>query len=646
MTDREGLRSEYFETLKSYLKRKRESDLEEAYIIGRAAEVQGIGVLDIANWHQQALVDILKNENASDSSDIVKMASLVVNECLAPYEMAYRGFWEANQKLQKVNELLKQHTDELERANEELRAVEAALESESERLAVTLQSIGDGVITTNNSGRITLINKVAEGLTGWDKDDARDRPIEEVFNIVDEKTREKRVNPASRAISSHMTISPVNHTILISKDGIERHIGDSGAPIQNSRGETMGAVLVFRDLTREIKMEEEIAKVGRLDSIGVLAGGLAHDFNNILTVIEGNISLAKVNRKDDQGYDRFLQKAEMAAERARELTKLLLIFSKGGEPIKKVMFIEDLIRDTTKLGLAGSSVRPVFSIPPDLRPVEGDEGQLNQALMNIIVNAKEAMVDGGLLEVTAGNTDEADGNETTVGTKYVWISLKDNGPGMLQDDLSKVFDPYFSKRAKGRGLGLSIVSSIVKRHGGKVKATSVIGTGTTFTIYLPASEKMPVLVVTPVELVQGSGKVLWMDDEDAIRDLATIMLSSLGYEPSVAQDGKEAIMMYEEAIADGHPYSAVILDLTIPGGMGGRETIKRLIEIDKKIKAIVCSGYSNDETISKFREHGFAGSLPKPFKMHDLERILNEVTNLRVDRQVLDQDRTSTADRD
>jgi PAS domain S-box-containing protein len=627
VTGSEGLRNQYLETLKSYLKRRRESDLEEAYAIGRSAEVQGLGVLDIANWHQMALAEILKKENASDSSEIVKLASLVVNECLAPYEMAYRGFWEANQKLQKVNELLKQHTDEVEGANEELRAVEIALESESERLAVTLQSIGDGVISTDISGRITLINKVAEGLTGWNKDEAEDRPIEEVFNIVDEKTRERRVNPALRAISSRMTISPVNHTILISRDGIERHIGDSGAPIRNSRGETIGAVLVFRDLTREIKMEEEIAKVGRLDSIGVLAGGIAHDFNNILTVIEGNISLAKVGRKDDQGFDQLLQNAEIAAERARELTKLLLIFSKGGEPIKKVMFIEDLIRDTTKLGLAGSSVRPVFSISPDLRPVEGDEGQLNQALMNIVVNAKEAMADGGVLEVAAGNTDKADGGEPTIGTEYVWISLKDNGPGMLQDDLSKVFDPYFSKKAKGRGLGLSIVNSIVKKHGGSVKATSVAGTGTTFTIYLPASERMPFIVESPAELVHGSGKVLWMDDEDAIRDLANIMLSSLGYEPSVAKDGKEAIEMYREAIAEGNPFSVVILDLTIPGGMGGRETIKRLLEIDKNITAIVCSGYSNDETISKFREHGFAGSLPKPFKMHDLERILNEVAS-------------------
>lgn len=622
----EDLRERYYETLKSYLARQRESDLEEAYSIGRSAEVMGLGVLDIANWHRLALLKAFKEEWASNGLVVVERASQVINECLAPFEMAYRGFWEANEKLQQANELLKMHTIELESSNVELLDVEKALESESERLSVTLQSIGDGVISTDITEKIILINGVAQQLTGWSKKEAIKRPVQDIFNVVDAKTHEKRKGPDQKAIHADKAVSYSNGTLLISKDGTERRIKDSSAPILNSKGEKIGTVLVFRDLTKEIKMEDDLAKVGRLESIGVLAGGLAHDLNNILTVIEGNLSLAKAREGGDHELVRLLEKAEEASERARELAKLLLVFSKGGEPIKKVVFIADLIRDTTKLGLSGSNVRPEFSIPSDLWSVEGDEEQLKQAVINLVVNARESMLGGGVLEVNAGNADVTDGSDPISHAPRIWISFTDHGSGISPENLPKIFDLYFTNQSKGRGLGLSIVSSIVDKHGGTISVRSVVDVGSTFTIELPASKKAPKAVVEAhIGSKSVSGKVMWMDDEDGIRELAELMLTSLGYEAVVAKDGEEVLALYRTALSEGHPFDAVILDLTIPGGMGGRETIKRLLEMDKGVKAIVCSGYSNDETVSQHKEHGFKGSLPKPFKMTDLERMLREI---------------------
>jgi two-component system cell cycle sensor histidine kinase/response regulator CckA len=503
------------------------------------------------------------------------------------------------------------------------RAAEELLLAEREKLSVTLQSIGDGVISTDLDGRITFINDVARELTGSRMNDDIGNPIQEVFQIVDKETRKSLTNPIEKAIELNRITGLEPHTILISKNGREIDIQDSCSPIRDHSGNTMGAVLVFRDVTHE--KEEELLEGERFESLGLLAGGIAHDFNNILTIITGNISNLKDRVKDDRIVYNCLEEVEKASERGERLSNSLLTFSKGGKPIKKVISPMKLIMESTKLALSGSNVRVTFSIPSDLWPIEVDEDQLRQAIINLVINAKDAMPRGGDIEIEAGNINRAEGMARRIGGPCIRISVKDHGIGIQKENLDKIFVPFFTTKIKGRGLGLPIVNSVVKKHDGIIEVSSKVGVGTTFTIYLPSSNLVPEIITQkPSEIITGYGRILWMDDEEAIRELAVILLSSLGYEATVTRSGEETIERYREALREGRPFKKVILDLTIPGGMGGRETIKHLQEMDEDVHAIVCSGYSNDETLSEFRELGFAGALSKPFKTSDLATILAE----------------------
>ena len=507
------------------------------------------------------------------------------------------------------------------------RRAEKALANEKERLAVTLRSIGDGVITTDRSGNIALINKVAEGLTGWTQGEAIDKPLSEVFQIINEKTRVCCENPVEKVLETGGIVGLANHTALIAKDGTERSIADSGAPIRDKESNIVGVVLVFRDITEKKKMEDELIKVRKLESVGILAGGIAHDFNNLLTGILGNVSLAKSYAKKDEQIFRTLDNAEKASLQARDLTRQLLTFSKGGAPIKSTASIAELLRDSADFAVRGSTVKCEFSFPDDLWTVEVDSGQISQVINNLIINADQAMPEGGIIEVSAENiaisTKDAlpldEGN-------YVRISIKDQGIGISKEHLKKIFDPYFSTKQKGSGLGLATSYSIVKRHRGYITLKSEITIGTTFNIYLSASQKDTTVKKDEKKVpLIGKGKILVMDDVEVVKRAADLALKNMGYEVELAEDGSKAIALYKKAKESGNPFDAVILDLTIPGGMGGKEAIKKLLEIDPKAKAIVSSGYSNDPVMADFRKHGFVGFLPKPFKLEELHDVLVEV---------------------
>jgi CheY-like chemotaxis protein len=372
-------------------------------------------------------------------------------------------------------------------------------------------------------------------------------------------------------------------------------------------------------------MEEELLRVEKLESIGILAGGIAHDFNNILTAILANIALAKMHPNAvDQSFER-LVKAEKAALRAKDLTQQLLTFSKGGTPIKKTVSIAELIKESTSFALRGSNVRCEFSILDDLWPVEVDEGQMSQVINNLIINADQAMPEGGIIKVSAENM--------TVGAeevlplregKYVKISIDDQGIGIPEEHLQKIFDPYFTAKQKGSGLGLATTYSIIKRHDGYITVDSKLGVGTTFYIYLPASEKELLTKKDTEEIpLVGKGKILVMDDEEMIRDAGGGILSHLGYEVEFARDGAEAIEIYKQAKESDQPFDVVIIDLTIPGAMGGKEAIQKLLVIDPEIKAIVSSGYSNGSIITDFKQYGFSAILPKPYEVKELSKTLH-----------------------
>ncbi len=381
------------------------------------------------------------------------------------------------------------------------------------------------------------------------------------------------------------------------------------------------------DITERKRMEEELVKAQKLESVSTLAGGIAHDFNNILTAILGNISLGKMY-DDLEKKNSKLADAERACMQAKNLTQQLLTFSRGGAPIKKVTSMMELLENSATLALKGSNVRCEFSVPDDLWPAEIDQGQMNQVMSNIIINANQAMPDGGTITVQGENSiiEPEHGLPLQPGP-YVEISIEDQGIGISENGLARIFDPYFTTKQTGSGLGLAVTYSIIRKHNGHIAVESQLATGTTFHIYLPASPEAVLAVEKKEEekLIIGMGRTLVMDDEKYVRDLAAEMLSSIGYKVTTARDGAEAIEMYQEARDSGRPYDAVIIDLTVPGGMGGKETIQRLVEIDPEVKAIVSSGYSNDPIMASFREYGFRGVIAKPYKPRELSQVMHEV---------------------
>jgi two-component system cell cycle sensor histidine kinase/response regulator CckA len=504
---------------------------------------------------------------------------------------------------------------------------EEAFAAEKERLAVTLRSIGDGVITTDINGRVLMINEVAETLTGWTPSEAFRKPLLDVFNVISETTHEPVQDPVQQFLEGGSSVELSDNMVLIARDGTERIISNSGAPIRDKQGKTIGAVLVFHDITYKRKMEKELQKIQKLESIGILAGGIAHDFNNILSGIAGSISLAKMwIDKGDRSYE-LLHKAEKAAFEARNLTQQLLTFSKGGAPIKESATIRELFEESASFALSGSNVRCVFDFPEDLWAVDIDRGQINQVINNLVINADQAMPEGGNIVITGRNILPGDTHKSIPlrDVPYVKVSVHDEGIGIPEKTLSKIFDPYFTTKQKGSGLGLAISFSIISRHDGFITAESDLGVGTTVHIYLPAStERVERKADNPRKSYGGRGRVLVVDDDRLIRDVFREGLSSLGYEVDCAIDGVDALELYGKAMSSGHSYDLVMMDLTIPGGMGGELAIKELLKLDPNAKAIVCSGYSNDPILAKYKDYGFSGALTKPFRIQDLSHKVAE----------------------
>ncbi len=505
---------------------------------------------------------------------------------------------------------------------------ERSLAAEKERLSVTLRSIGDGVITSDIHGNLVLINKVAEKLTGWSQVEAYGRPVAEVFHIINEKTGELCESPVEKVLELGKIIGLANHTALISKDGVQRSIADSGAPIRDMDSNIIGTVLVFRDVTDELKMEEEVLKVKKLESIGILAGGIAHDFNNILSAILGNVSLAAHLAGSGHKVQPLLLEVEKASRRAEKLTKQLLTFSKGGDPVKERTPIAGLIRESADFVLHGSSVSCAFAIPDDLWLVEADQGQLGQVIQNLVINARHAMPEGGKLEVNCCNVEDivAETNLSMHRGRYVKIAIVDRGVGIPESIIDKVFDPFFSTKQEGSGLGLATCHSIVNKHDGHILVDSEPGKGTVFTIFLPAAKDQNRPDSSPAQMVvKGKGSVMVMDDEKIVRAVAQQMLSHLGYEVEVVENGEQAIALYQQRLTTDKAIDVTIMDLTIPGAMGGEEAARKVLELDPQAKIIVASGYSNDPIMAQCHLYGFRAAVSKPFDLKELSQALKKV---------------------
>ncbi len=509
--------------------------------------------------------------------------------------------------------------------------MEQALIAEKDHLVTTLQSVAEGIVTTDREGRITFLNPLAEQITEWTNREVLHRPLQEIFRLSSDGPKNEGGASLQFSSRSFVLAEPDAPHFLLTKHGLQRTITMREGPIRDHSGHLMGTVIVFRDITDQCRQQEEQQRISKLNSLGVLAGGLAHDFNNLLTTILGNVFVAKLRIVPKDPLAQNLEQAEQACLRAKELTQQLLTFAKGGAPVKTSIALGELLRKSTIFALSGSSISCHFDIPEDLWPLDADAGQLRQVIQNITINARQAMPQGGHFTVKVGNVALKDQavlpSQALIPGNYVKISFEDQGTGIEDRQLSNIFDPYYTTKPGASGLGLATAHSIIQQHHGHISVTSQVGVGTTFTVYIPSSYSTPErgLQSIPAIAKKARGRVLVMDDEQSIRRMVEDALTQFGYEVTCVHDGQAAIDLVSQSLANGEKFEMAILDLTIPGAMGGKEAIQQLRSLDPHIKAIITSGYSDDPIMSDFQKYGFQGILIKPYKIFDLIKILESM---------------------
>lgn len=502
---------------------------------------------------------------------------------------------------------------------------EDALRDSEQRYRAIVENAYDLIIEISNQGECNYISPNCPAVLGYDSTDMLGKSF---FDFV---YPEERKTLAASFHTQIETLQEIDMTCrLQTKQGEWRWFESHIHPFRTSMGMVKG-VIVTRDITEHKRVEDERLRATKLESVGLLAGGIAHDFNNILTSVFANIGLAKmISTKEASSISSVIERlsaAEKACLRARDLTKQLLTFAKGGAPVKSTTSIASIIGDTVEFALRGSSVRCCLHIPEHIWPVVVDEGQISQVLQNLVINAEQAMSEGGVINVTVENESIIDSSDVSLKPgNYVRVSVADQGIGIPQDHLSKIFDPYFTTKQKGSGLGLATTYSIIKRHEGHISVSSALGKGACFMLYLPASSQQePTRDETPKALISGKGRILVMDDEDEIQEVLGKMLEHLGFDVDFANEGEKALSHYTKAFQEGLPYVATILDLTIPGGMGGKETLRQIKSFHPEAAVIVSSGYSNDPVMARFQEFGFSGVIAKPYNLVDLSKVLSQI---------------------
>ena len=552
----------------------------------------------------------------------------------------YSSFGAMINKIEQLNKSLEKRvekrTKELSEANAELikeikekKQTRDVLQFERNRLKSILNAIPDGIYIVSQQYNIEYINPTLQRELG---------PVENrkcykyLHNLSKICPWCKNAEVLAGKSVQWEWYSSKNH----------RYYDLFDMPFKNING-SISKLEISHDITERKKMEEEVLRTRKLESIGVLAGGIAHDFNNLLFAVSGNISLARNDLKLEAGSCEELEEAEKACIKAKELTARLITFSKGGDPVREICSIMGLLKDAIASTLKGTGIEYEFFIDDDIRKVNIDKYQIRQVIYNIIVNAKEAMNDRGQLKITCSNVDiKQKANQILAQGKYIKITIKDQGSGISNENLNKIFDPYVSTKEmginRGQGLGLTVSYSIVKKHNGLITVESELEKGSSFSIYLPAatfSKTTPESIHKPDRKVisqeslkspvTGKCKVLLMDDEEMVRNFLGQTLSRLGYNVETCMEGNKAIEIYTQAMKLKDPFNVAILDLTNKLGMGGQETMKRLIEIDPYVKGIVITGYFDDPVVNNYKAHGFSGFLAKPSTIEELQKVINDV---------------------
>ncbi len=446
-----------------------------------------------------------------------------------------------------------------------------------------------------------------------------------MFHIIDERTLKPCPNPVHAVLRTGEVEMLPENVLLVSRDGVQRLVGDSGAPIFDSSNTIIGVIVVFRDISARRMLEEHQQNAAKLQAVGVLAGGIAHDFNNLLCGAYGMVELAMrhLRAKRESEADGALQRAITSFDRAIGITKQLLTFAKGGQPIRKTQSIDRLLAETARFSLSGSDIHLDLAIAIDLWPCEVDAGQIGQVIENLTLNARQAMPKGGTLTLTADNVER--GPAQLPPGRYVRIAVRDTGSGISPEHLTRIYDPFFTTKATGSGLGLAAAFSITSHHGGSITVDTHIGRGTVFTIHLPAATRAPVPVLPVAQThAQSLGHLLIMDDEATLRELLHAFLTDLGYEVCCVAGGAEAVVVYRSAMQDGYPFQLLLLDLTVPGGKGGQETLIEILGINPHAHALAISGYAEAAVMTTPAAFGFAGAISKPFQMQQLATLIKK----------------------
>lgn len=505
----------------------------------------------------------------------------------------------------------------------ERKRIEEALRVSEEKWRRLINNLPDVIANISEDGTIQMVNRTFSGISTQeivnksaydfvlpDYHDALRSALSRVFSTGShERLEVGGVSSGGEAVvMTEVRIVPVFHDNRIT-----------------------AATCIVSDITEQKKVQEELCKTQRLESLGMLAGGIAHDFNNLLGGLFGFIDLARRDTEYRTRAHDYLDNAMNCFSRARDLTQQLLTFSKGGTPVKRVLSIYPVLRGSAKLSLSGSNVRCEINVDPLIKLIEADRNQLNQVFNNVLINARQAMPDGGVITIEAGNTKLRAGDVKDLPAgQYIRVSVKDNGTGISKELLPKVFDPFFTTKQFGSGLGLATSYSIIKKHGGNITIESEKGAGTTVTVLLLATEEEMVEEDQAVRIPKGTGRILLIDDERMIREVTGELLRYIGYDVECVKNGEEAVVVYRDARESGKEFNAVIIDLTVVGGMDGEKTVKKLLEIDPNVKGIVSSGYSNSPVMANPGKYGFIESIAKPFRGEKLAQLLNEVLTEKV----------------
>ena len=496
-----------------------------------------------------------------------------------------------------------------------------AIKESEEKYKTLVEQSTDLIIETDMNGTLLYVSPNHEDILGYKPQELIGK---NVFDNIHPEDRDNIIDEATNSLAEKR--SGIIIFRYLHKNGEWKYLESKGRQYESADGQ-LRSVVTSTDITEKRKKEEESLRIEKLDSLAVLAGGIAHDFNNLLSTISGNIYLASECKDDETFCNERIEEADKAVTRASDLTQQLLTFAKGGAPVRKMSSLKDVLTDSTDFALRGSNVKGVFSIDDNLFGAEIDVGQISQVINNMVINAKQSMPGGGIVFVSANNrkSEDLDNPELTA-QDYIEISISDNGCGIDEDQLTKIFDPYFTTKEKGSGLGLATSHSIIKNHQGNIRVESTKDEGTTFIIYIPAINKIVSEEKKPqTDEFTGEGRILLMDDDFNVRDMLIHVIEGIGFEVDSASEGEEAIQLFKQSLNGGNKYKFVLLDLTIPGGMGGKETIMRLREIDPNIKAIATSGYSEDSIHTHYTDFGFNGFIGKPFKVKEFKKLIQDV---------------------